>query len=106
MQNGSVTYEFAPRLAPGGHLTAVSVSAVNPYGPKFGGPSGGTSPSVTGQVWDWSRGTWTDLAYQDNGTTAIPNNAIDPSSGAIRLRVSTTNSGFLAGTITLTGTVQ
>ncbi|HET9847915.1 MAG TPA: hypothetical protein VFR68_05105 [Candidatus Dormibacteraeota bacterium] len=106
LQNGSVTYEFAPQLAPGTHLSGVSVSAVNPYGPKFGGPSGGSSPSVSGQVWDWAHGTWVDLAYQDNGTTSIPDNAIDPSSGTIRLRVSTTNSAFLAGTITLSGTVQ
>jgi hypothetical protein len=106
LQNGSVTYEFTPQLAAGTHLTGVSVSAVNPYGPKFGGPSGGTSPSVTGEVWDWSRGAWTDLAYQDNGTTAIADNAIEPGSGTIRLRVSTKNSGFLAGTITLAGTVQ
>ena len=106
LQNGSVTYEFAPSLAPGAHLTGASVSAVNPYGPKFGGPPGGSSPSVTGQVWDWSHSAWIDLAYQDNGTTAIPDNAIDPSSGSIRLRVSTGNSGFLAGTITLSGTVQ
>lgn len=106
LQNGSVTYEFAPALTAGVHLTGASVSAVNPYGPKFGGPPGGTSRSVTGQVWDWSHGAWVDLAYQDNGTTAIPDNAIDPSSGTIRLRVSTSNSGFLAGTITLSGTVQ
>ena len=106
LQNGSVTYEFAPPLAPGAHLNGVSVSALNPYGPKFGGPSGGTSPSVTAQVWDWSRGMWTDLAYQDNGTTAIPDTAIDQVSGMIRLRVSTTNSNVLAGTITLTGNVQ
>jgi hypothetical protein len=106
LQNGSVTYEFTPQLAAGTHLTGVSVSAVNPYGPKFGGPSGGTSPSVTGEVWDWSRGAWTDLVYQDNGTTAIPDTAIDPGTGTIRLRVSTKNSGFLAGTITLAGTVQ
>jgi hypothetical protein len=106
LQNGSVTYEFAPVLTAGARLSGASISAVNPYGPKFGGPPGGSSPSVTGQVWDWSRGAWIDLAYQDNGTTAIPDNAIDPGSGMIRLRVSTANSGFLAGTITLSGTVQ
>jgi hypothetical protein len=108
MQNGSVTYEFVPPLAGGAHLTAVSISAQNPYGPKFGPPGNGTQtgPAVTGQVWDWTRGIWTDVAYLDNGTTALPDSAVNPSSGLIRLRLSTTNSGLLAGAISLSGTVQ
>jgi len=108
MQNGSVTYEFAPALALGAHLTALSINAQNPYGPKFGPPgnSAQTGPAVTGQVWDWNRSIWTDVAYQDNGTTALPDSAVDPSSGLIRLRLSTTNGGLLAGSISLSGTVQ
>jgi hypothetical protein len=108
MQNGSVTYEFAPALASGAHLTALSISAQNPYGPKFGPPGNTTQtgPAVTGQVWDWSRAAWTDVAYQDNGTTALPDSAVDPSSGLIRLRLTTTNSGLLAGSISISGTVQ
>ena len=108
MQNGSVTYEFAPALAVGAHLTALSINAQNPYGPKFGPPgnSAQTGPAVTGQVWDWNRAIWTDVAYQDNGTTALPDSAVDPSSGLIRLRLSTTNGGLLAGSISLSGTVQ
>jgi hypothetical protein len=108
LQNGSVTYEFAPALKGGAHLTALSLSAQNPYGPKFG-PAGNTTqtgPAVTGQVWDWSRATWVDVAYLDNGTTALPDSAVDPSSGLIRLRLSTTNGGLLAGSISLSGTVQ
>jgi hypothetical protein len=86
----------------------VSINAQNPYGPKFGPPGSSTQtgPSVTGQVWDWSRASWTDVAYLDNGTTALPDSAVDRSSGLIRLRVSTTNGGLLAGSISLTGTVQ
>jgi hypothetical protein len=108
IQNGSVTYEFAPSLTGGAHLTAVSVNAQNPYGPKFGPPTNGTQtgPAVTGQVWDWSQATWTDVNYQDNGTTALPDSAVDPSTGLIRLRLTTTNAGLLAGSISLSGTVQ
>jgi hypothetical protein len=108
IQNGSVTYEFAPPLTGGARLTAVSVNAQNPYGPKFGPPTNGTQtgPAVTGQVWDWSHATWTDIAYQDNGTTTLPDSAVDPSTGLIRLRLTTTNGGLLAGSISLTGTVQ
>jgi hypothetical protein len=108
LQNGSVTYEFAPGLTGGAHLTAMSINATNPYGPKFGPPSSTTQtgPAVTGQVWDWTRATWTDIAYQDNGTTALPDSAADPSSGLIRLRLTTTNGGLLAGGISLTGTIQ
>jgi len=57
-------------------------------------------------VWDWNRAIWTDVAYQDNGPTALPDSAVDPSSGLIRLRLSTTNGGLLAGSISLSGTVQ
>jgi hypothetical protein len=108
MQNGSVTYEFSPLLAKGVHLTTVSINALNPYGPKFGPPgtSTQTGPSVAGQVWDWTTSTWTDVAYQDNGNTALPNSAVDPSSGLIRLRLTTSNGGLLAGSISLSGTVQ
>ena len=108
LQNGSVTYEFAPALRSGARLTALSINAQNPYGPKFGPPgtTTQTGPAVTGQVWDWSRAAWIDVAYQDNGTTALPDSAVDPSTGLIRLRVSTTNGGLLAGSISLSGTVQ
>jgi len=108
MQNGAVTYEFAPTLATGTHLTGLSVSAQNPYGPKFGAPGNTTQAGtgVTGEVWDWSNASWTTVAYQDNGTTALPDSAVEPSTGLIRLRLSTTNGGFLAGSIALSGTVQ
>jgi hypothetical protein len=108
LQNGSVTYEFEPGLTGGAHLTAVSINATNPYGPKFGPPGNTTQtgPAVTGQVWDWTHATWADIAYQDNGTTTLPDSAADPSSGLIRLRLTTTNGGLLAGSISLSGTVQ
>jgi hypothetical protein len=109
MQSGSVTYEFAPSLATGTHLSGVSLSSQNPYGAKFqpapAGGGGSTVPGLQGQVWDWSRSAWTDVAYQDNGTTALPDGSVDPASGLIRFKLST-STGFLAGTITLSGTVR
>ena len=109
LQNGTVTYEFSPNLATGMHLSGVSLTSQNPYGAKFQaappGSSGSAAPGVQGQVWDWSRAAWTDVTYQDNGTTALADSAVDPASGLIRFRLST-NSGLLAGMITLSGTVQ
>jgi hypothetical protein len=108
LQKGSVTYEFSPALADGAHLTGISLNAQNPYGPKFGPPSTSnqTGPAVRGQAWDWTASSWTDIAYQDNGTTALPESAIDPSSGMVRIRLSTDAGGLLAGGISLSGTIQ
>jgi len=108
LQNGSVTYEFAPSLADGTRLTSVSVNAQNPYGPKFGPPSNSTQtgPTVQGQAWDWTSSTWTDIAYQDNGTTALPMGAVNATSGLVRVRLTTTNAGLLAGGLSLSGTIQ
>jgi hypothetical protein len=56
-------------------------------------------------VWDWSRSAWSEVAYQDNGTTTLQDTAVNPQTGLVRLRFSTT-SGFAAGAITLSGTVK
>jgi hypothetical protein len=108
LQSGSVTYEFSPALAGGAHLTGLSVNAQNPYGAKIGPPgtSTQTGPAVSGHVWDWSRSTWTDIAYQDNGVTALPDSAINPATGLVRLRLSTTTGGLLGGSLTLSGTIK
>ena len=108
IQKGSVTYEFTPPLADGARLTGVSVNAQNPYGPKFGPPgtSGQTGSAVDGQVWDWGRSAWTDVAYQDNGSTALPDGAINPGTGQIRLRLTTSVGGLLAGGLSLSGTIE
>jgi hypothetical protein len=107
IQSGSVTYEFSPSLAAGTKLTGASLATSNPYGGKvIPAPGGGTTaPAVDAQVWDWARSTWTDVAYQDNGTTTLPDSAVNPDSGLVRLRLSS-SSGFVAGTITLAGTVR
>ena len=108
LQNGSVTYEFSPNLTAGTRLTAVSVKSQNPYVGKFVGAPGssGNSPGVTGQIWDWTRSAWTDIAYQDNGTTSLPDSAVHATTGLIRLRISASNGGFLADNLALSGTVQ
>jgi hypothetical protein len=108
LQNGSVTYEFAPPLTDGAHLTGVSVNAQNPYGPKFGPPAatGQNGPAVQGQVWDWGRSTWTDVSYQDNGATPLPDGAINPANGLVRLRLTTTGGGLVAGALSISGTIQ
>jgi hypothetical protein len=108
LQKGSVTYEFDPVLADGAHLTGVSLNAQNPYGPKFGPPSNSTQngPAVHGQVWDWTASTWTDIAYLDNGTTALPDSGVNPASGVVRVRLSTDVGGLVAGGLSLSGTIQ
>lgn len=108
LQNGSVTFEFTPPLAAGAHLTAPSITSQNPYSAKFVGPpgSGTTVQGVTGQVWNWETSSWSDISYQDNGTTALPASAVDPETGTVRIRVTSNNGGFLAGSLTLSGTVQ
>lgn len=102
------TFEFTPPLATGAHLTAPSITSQNPYSAKFVGPPGSTTTvqGVTGQVWNWETSSWSDINYQDNGTTALPATAVDPETGTIRIRVTSNNGGFLAGSLTLSGTVQ
>src|SRR6266568_4463091 len=107
LQSGSVTYEFSPSLAAGRHLTGAALTSSSPYmGKVLPAPGGGTgAATLQGEVWDWSRSAWGDVAYQDNGTTTLPGSAVNPQTGLVRLRLSTT-SGFAAGAITLSGTVQ
>jgi hypothetical protein len=107
LQNGGLTYEFAPVLAAGSHLTQVSINSQNPFNPGAApGTVGQTGPTIAGEVWDWSRSAWSAISYQGNGTTALPDTAVNPASGLVRLRLSTTNGGTLGGNITLMGTVR
>ena len=109
MQSGSVTYEFSPSLVSGARLTNASLDSSNQNGGKFiGPPSGsgnGSDQSLQGEVWDWSHSAWTTVAFQNNGTTGIPDSAVNPDTGSVRFRLSGTG-GFLAGAITLSGTVR
>ncbi|MEO6796791.1 MAG: hypothetical protein ABI401_04095 [Candidatus Dormibacter sp.] len=109
LQNGSATYEFTPTLETGRHLTAASVTVSNPFGAKVMPPAANGTPgtaSPQADVWDWSRGAWTSITYQDNGITAIPDAAINPVSNAVRLRVTGANASITSGGASLTGTVQ
>jgi len=104
MQSGSVTYEFAPNLAAGTHLAAVSISSANQFASK-GAPPGLSGSSEKAQVWDWSRSDWVDVTLQDPGTTAIPESAVNPSSGMVRLKLSSTEA-FDSGWLSLVGDVK
>jgi hypothetical protein len=107
MQNGSLTYEFAPVLAAGAHLSGISVNSQNAFSPRGApGQVGQNGPTITGSVWDWSRSAWVDVAYVDNGTTALPDAAVNPASGLVRLRLSTTNGATFSSNLTLAGTVR
>jgi hypothetical protein len=108
MQSGSVTYEFAPQLASGTHLSGASLNSSNQYGGKFMGPPTSGKPGdqvLHSDVWDWSTSAWTEVAFLTNGSTAIPDTAVNPQTGIVRFRLSS-DSGFLASTISLAGTVQ
>jgi hypothetical protein len=106
VQNGTVTYSFTTPLGSGLHLTGAGISASNPFFGKGSGVAGNQAPATRGEAWDWSRAAWVDIAYQDNGTTALPDAAVNPGSGEVRLRVTVNNGSFLASGLSLTGTVQ
>jgi hypothetical protein len=104
LQSGSATYDFMPMLAPGLRLTGVSISNTNPFGSKGVVPPGanGSSATVKGQAWDWSQSTWVDISYQDSGTTSVPDGAVNPSTGEVRIKLSS-DGQFSAGWLSLTG---
>ncbi|HKC18381.1 MAG TPA: hypothetical protein VKE27_02000 [Candidatus Dormibacteraeota bacterium] len=102
--SGSVVYSFQPALTAGSRLTAASVTSINPYGAKFAtGPNG---PGVVkGQAWDWTSSSWIDVTYMEGGTTAIPDSAVNPATGEVRLKLGS-DGQFSAGFLSLTGTVK
>lgn len=103
--NGSIVYSFDPALAAGTHLSEVTITNSNPYGAKgFAGPTGSPS-AVKAQVWDWSTSAWMNLSYQENGATTVPDSAVNPTTGEVRLRLSS-DGQFAAGWMSLTGTVR
>jgi hypothetical protein len=108
VQNGSATYDFAPALAPGAHLTAAALVSSNPYGGGFKGippGAGGAAGTVTSQVWDWSTSIWIDVNYQDSGSTSIPDSGVNPSTGEVLLKLGGDN-GFSSGWLSLAGTIK
>lgn len=104
VQSGSVTYDLMPELAPGAHLDSVSISSANQSGPKGVVTPSGTPGTVKGQVWDWSQNAWVDVSYQDSGTTSVPPGAVNPSTGEVRLKLSS-DGPFSSGWLSLAGDV-
>ena len=88
-----------------GEYAAVTVPVGANVLPQVANGTPGTA-SPQADVWDWSRGAWTSITYQDNGITAIPDAAINPVSNAVRLRVTGANASITSGGASLTGTVQ
>jgi hypothetical protein len=106
VQDGTVTLQFAPRLATGLHLTGASLSSSTSFMGKAGMGPGGVAPSVKGAAWDWSRSAWMDIGYQENAITALPAEAINPATGEVRLKITVANAQFMTSGISLAGTVE
>ncbi len=104
-QKGSITYSITPTLAPGTRLTSASITNFNPFGAKgVIGPTG-TAATIKAEAWDWSSSAWTELSYQDTGSTSVPDAAVNPTTGEVRLRLSS-DGQFATGWLSLTGTVN
>jgi stage V sporulation protein SpoVS len=102
-QNGTVTYDFTPNLAPGAHLSAASLDSTNST-PK--GPVPGSSANLPAKVWDWLQSAWVPLTYNPSGVTPVPAAAINPSTGELRLQVAANGTQVVLGQVSLTGTVK
>ncbi|MGH7764695.1 MAG: hypothetical protein ACREOM_09795 [Candidatus Dormibacteraceae bacterium] len=106
LQSGTVTYDLAPPLAPGAHLASVSISSSNQFGGKgVIAPGAAGVGTITAQVWDWSQGDWVQVAYKDGGSTSVPQPAVNPSTGEVRLKISS-DGPFSTGWLSLAGTVS
>ena len=105
VSSGSITYEFDPALAAGTHLTSASITGTNPYVGKIGNGPNGAPATVKEQAWDWSAASWVDLSYQETGTTTLPDSAVNPVTGQVLIRLSSSGQ-FSAGYLSLTGTVS
>jgi hypothetical protein len=112
LQNGTATYEFSAPLAAGIHLTGAALSSSNAYMGKPIGVSGASSgQTLREEVWDWGSSAWRAINLQDNGTTSLPAEAVNPATGTVRVRLTanipnTAGPGFLLGNLSLTGTLQ
>jgi len=104
LQNGSVSYDFTPALAPGSHLDSASIDSTfsSPKGPV----APGTAATLQARYWDWQRSVWTSLSYNMGGITALPPAAINPASGEVRLQVDAGGTQTVFGQVSLTGTVK
>ncbi|HYM49174.1 MAG TPA: hypothetical protein VET65_01250 [Candidatus Limnocylindrales bacterium] len=121
LNGGTATYELTAPLKAGARIVGAAITSANPYGLKFapvaqpltpgGSPvtSGGTQPAtLTSELWNWQTGAWMPYALKDNATTALPDGALDPSTGTVRVRLTGTTGSVPAqmGAMSLTGSVQ
>ncbi|MHB8612088.1 MAG: hypothetical protein ACYDAL_06615 [Candidatus Dormibacteraceae bacterium] len=102
--NGTVTYDFAPAIVPGLHLTKAVLDSSTQN--LYGGPPGTTQGTPQVSVWDWSKSAWVTLSYTQQGTTALPDAAVNPASSEVRLQIAANGSTSNLGPISLTGTVK
>jgi hypothetical protein len=104
LQNGSVSYDFTPALAPGSHLESAAIDSTfqSPKGPI----APGTTSTLQGRFWDWQRSVWNPLSYNMGGVTALPSAAINPTSGEVKLQVDAGGAQTVFGQVSLTGTVK
>ena len=102
--SGSLIYSFRPKLATGMRLQAVHLDSSNPYGMK-GAPNGTSAPAVlNAKVWDWTTSQWIDTSYSDTGSTAVPADAVNPTTGEVRLKLSS-DGQFTTAFLSISGTV-
>jgi hypothetical protein len=102
--NGTVTYDFAPSIVPGLHLTKAVLDSSTQN--LYVGPPGTTQGTPQVSVWDWSKSAWVTLSYTQQGTTALPDAAVNPASSEVRLQIAANGSTSYLGPISLTGTVK
>jgi hypothetical protein len=102
--NGTVTYDFQPSIVPGLHLTKASLDSTTQI--QYGGPPGTTQGSPQVSAWDWSKSAWVALSYIAQGTTALPDFAVNPTSSEVRLQFVGDGNTSNLGPISLTGTVK
>jgi hypothetical protein len=112
IQSGTVTYAFTPTLAQGKRLTVAILDSTNPMMQKGALPPGGgpgatsATSSLQAEVWNWANSAWVSMDYKVSGTSTVPADAVDPSSGEVRLRLTATGGQTILGSISLTGTVE
>jgi hypothetical protein len=104
--SGSITYDFTPELAPGSRITSASIDSANQFAGKGAPvPASTSGGAIKAQAWDWSRGAWIDVTFQQPGTTSIPDEAVNASNGEVELKLSS-DSAFTSGLLSLTGDVK
>ncbi|HEY0831884.1 MAG TPA: hypothetical protein VGE99_12130, partial [Candidatus Dormibacteraeota bacterium] len=101
---GTVTYDFQPAIVPGLHLTKAALDSSTQN--QFGGPPGTTQGLPQVNAWDWSKSAWVTVSYVAQGSTALPDFAVNPISNEVRLQFVANGNISMLGPVSLTGTVK